>query len=144
MIKLTFKIFLIVVFLGCNFFACEKSSVTDSTVINELILNDTLTIAYQDTLRNPAENSWLTFSSLVADSRCAINVVCVWEGNAEISFTFFNGVKSASFNLNTHPMFGRDTTVLGFDFSLIEVDPYPHIDSLYTAEDYSVSVLMTK
>jgi len=136
--------FLVAITLVCSFLACEKTSISNSPAAKELILNDTLTIAYQDTLRNTDENSWLTFSSLVADSRCAINVVCVWEGNAEISFTFFNGVKSASFNLNTHPMFGRDTTVLGFDFSLIEVDPYPHIDSLYTAEDYSVSVLMTK
>ena len=135
--------YFVVIALVCGFFACEKTSISNSPVEKKLMLNDTLKIAYQDTLRNTDENSWLTFSSLVADSRCAINVVCVWEGNAEISFTFFNGIKGISFNLNTHPMFVRDTTVLGFDFSLIEVDPYPHIDSLYTPNDYSVSVLIT-
>ena len=134
--------FFVAIILVCGFFACEETSISNSPVENKLMLNDTLTIAYQDTLRNADENRWLTFSSLVQDSRCAINVVCIWEGNAEISFTFFNGAKNASFNLNTHPMFGRDTTVLGFDFSLIEVDPYPHIDSLYTADDYSAKILI--
>lgn len=137
-------IFLLFVFLVLGISACEKDSLTDSLGTNELVSNDTLTIVFQDTLRNPAEKSWLTFSSVVADSRCPIGVVCVWEGNAEIAFMFFDGEKSIDFNLNSNPMFVTDTTVLGFTFSLLVVNPYPHIDSLYTESDYSAKVLFSK
>ncbi len=136
--------FFVAIPLICGFFACEETSISNSPVEKKLTLNDTLLIAYQDTLRTTDENSWLTFSSLVSDSRCAINVVCVWAGNAEISLTFFNGIKIASFNLNTHSRSVGDTTILGFNFALLNVDPYPHIDSLYTPNDYSVRVLVTQ
>jgi len=118
-----------------------------STIISpgnsNLIFNDTLTIMYKDTLFNYDENIWITFDSLMTDSRCAIGAECKWEGNAELLF-IFKIIEKIGFTLNTHYSFRKDTTINNYTISLINVLPYPHKDSLYTASDYSAEIIIYK
>ncbi|MCJ7813621.1 hypothetical protein MUP95_09940 [bacterium] len=138
-------ILLIVAFNTIN---CERIFNSFLSPINEnktnsnhiLTLNDTLSIACRGTLFNHEENIWLSFDSLITDSRCPIGVQCVWEGNAKVSLIF----NSIQFNLNTHASFARDTTISTYHIDLIYVWPYPHIDSLYTKNQYSVEIMVTK
>ena len=126
-------------------FSCDnKSSVFNWPNESNLILNDTLEIAYQDTFFNADEKIWITFDSLLSDSRCPLNVVCVWEGNAEVSFVLYSEGEEAEFTLNTYSGFTNDTTIFAYDISLIDVFPYPHIDSVYTMDDYSVQIIITQ
>ncbi len=138
----TNKILLLVVFIiGFIALRCKRifdsvfSPTNDDTLSDQhLTLGDTLSIAYQDTLFNHEEDIWLLFDSLITDSRCPIGVLCIWKGNAEVSLTF----NSISFHLNTNTSFTSDTTISTFHIDLIDVQPYPHIDSLYTDKQYSV------
>ena len=107
-------------------------------------LSDSLTIQYQDTLYNANENIWITLDSLVQDSRCPINVTCVWAGNAKMALSFGKDNNKSSFELNSNRQFRNDTTLYGYNIQLIDVKPYPHTDSTYVQKDYSTRLLIKK
>ncbi len=49
-------------------------------------LADTLTIHYNQVIYSSEENISLKFDELLSDGRCPIDVICVWEGDAEVKF----------------------------------------------------------
>ena len=61
-----------------------------------------------------ADNSQLSYVRLVDDSRCAPNVQCVWEGNAEIELRWqpARGT-SRALRLHTSPRGGPQTAQIG-------------------------------
>jgi hypothetical protein len=107
-------------------------------------INDTVNIYLGDTLSNADQNIWITFDSLLQDSRCPVNVNCIWQGNAEVSIRFSNNRYIQQVRLNTFPDFQRQKAVFGYTISLIDVLPYPHTDSLYVEDDYSVKLTVKK
>lgn len=124
--------------------ACERQkNLITSPDQSDFVLGDTLGIAYQDTIFSRDEDIWITFDFLVHDSRCPTNVVCFWEGNAEMSLAFFNN-RVTEFSLNTFLGFTTDTTVLDHRISLVNVQPVPHTDSLYTEKDYFIQIVVTQ
>ena len=111
---LTAIIFLFTIIVSCNLDNLLSSSGTnkltkfiDPVSYDSTILSDTISIAYQDTIKY--ENIWLSFDSIEGDSRCPINVVCIWEGNAEISLALIKDAMTTKFELNTHPLFVSNT-----------------------------------
>jgi len=101
-------------------------------------INDTLQLKYNEIYCNPEYEFLIGFDSL-ADNRCPLGAVCIWEGNAGITITLKsrNRVYS-SFRLNTHSRFLTDTIVNGLRFELIDVLPYPEINKDYSPEDYQL------
>jgi len=72
----------------------------------------------------------------VADSRCPLDVVCIWEGRAIAKFTFIKNGQSYPITL-TIPGFAsysQEISVAGYTIRLINVLPYPVINSPQTAE----------
>ncbi|MFC2083623.1 hypothetical protein ACFLS9_01060 [Bacteroidota bacterium] len=112
--------------------------------VSKLIFGDTLNITYKDTLHNYEEDIWITFDSLVSDSRCPMDVFCFWEGNAEIGFIFGNYGEELDFRLNTHPDFKKEATICLYKIILVNVAPYPRSDTLYTPDSYSVQIVVKK
>ncbi|MGD9489517.1 MAG: hypothetical protein AB7W47_15975 [Calditrichaceae bacterium] len=104
--------------------------------------SDTIEVAYGDTVYAPGGYDRITFDSLLQESRCPTGVVCVWEGNGSIQMSLLTESKKVSFILNTHPDFTNDTTTVGYYISLVELNPYPHIDSTYTEKDYRAVILV--
>ena len=51
-------------------------------------LSDTTQIYFKQTLYNFKESLSIQFDNLVSDSRCPIDAICVWEGDAEVRFKF--------------------------------------------------------
>lgn len=132
---------LIIIITIISFFTCHYDNlIWFEETENTQHFQDTLHINYKETVINTDENISITFDSLLEDSRCPIGVVCFWEGNAKVGFIF----NSQNFELNTHLSFKNDTTLLRYHISLIGVHPYPHIDSTYTAEDYSTDIYIQK
>lgn len=132
---------LIIIITIFSFFTCHyENLILFEKTGNTLHFQDTLHINYKETIINTDENISITFDSLLEDSRCPIGVDCFWEGNAKIGFIF----NSQKFELNTHPSFKNDTTLLRYNISLIRVHPYHHIDSTYTADDYSADIYVQK
>jgi hypothetical protein len=84
-----------------------------------------LTLAYREAAENAPSRTVIRFDSVLGDSRCPIDVVCVWEGNAEIAFELEEPGGMHRFSLNTHAGFARDTVLAGRAIVLIDVLPYP-------------------
>jgi hypothetical protein len=81
------------------------------------------------------------FAWLVGDSRCPADVVCVWEGNAEVAIEVaMAGKDRASLRLNTNPGFATEATYLAYTVELIGLEPYPRTDSP-TDEPYRATLV---
>ena len=80
----------------------------------------------------------VAFGQVLSDSRCPTDVVCVWEGNAEVEIGVRAGMgPTIPQRLNT----SRDPRFVdwqGIRITLLELDPAPKSDKAIAAEDYSV------
>jgi predicted small secreted protein len=73
----------------------------------------------------------LLFAGVPEDSRCAADVVCVWEGNAVVALTATAGGSEEAIELNTSasPAVGpRQVVVDGYAVELLQLDPTPLSD----------------
>jgi hypothetical protein len=65
----------------------------------------------------------------VRDSRCPLNVMCIWQGVAEANFTLKTGTAEIKFKLATLKFkalgLTGDTTINNIRFILKDVKPYP-------------------
>jgi hypothetical protein len=86
--------------------------------------DDTLTVALGGTASTRDRKLRLTFVELAADSRCAANVVCVWEGDAAVKLRVETGTNVAETTIHTR-LEPKVLEIGGFSLSLLEVRPYP-------------------
>ncbi|MCB0747260.1 MAG: hypothetical protein H6613_10415 [Ignavibacteriales bacterium] len=108
-------------------------------------LSDTLTIKYHQILYNEQEDISIKFESLVGDSRCPIDAICVWEGDAEVKFSLKKNDTLFDFSLHTSKnYFNTDTLIIGYRIELIDVYPYPQSNVNYNLEEYSTKVIISK
>ena len=143
---------LIIIYFGCEFSTEDLPLITEEKLLIPLTLDDyanfpfddIFLISFEDTLGNSDENIWVTFDSVLSESRCPINVVCFWAGNAEILMLFSDNEYIQKIRLNTYFNFENEQNVLGYNISLIDVLPYPHQDSSYVDEDYSAKLIIKK
>lgn len=105
--------------------------------IEQLKLNETLELRYGVVYCNPENGIRVWFDS-IEDSRCPLDVICIWEGNGRAKIHLEqSGIKSA-FWLNTFDHFLKDTLISGLRYELIDIFPYPESNKEYSLEDYSV------
>ena len=125
---------------------CGQSGAANEGALEsvQLALPDTLDLAYQDTLFFSESPGWLTFDALMHDSRCPTGVTCIWEGNAEVTFVLSQDGQQHAFALHTHPTYTTDTTLADLSIALIDLMPYPHGDSTYRAEQFSVRIFVDR
>jgi hypothetical protein len=102
-------------------FACKKNKEGRSQY-PFVYLNDCISKTYShDRVR-------LCFNSVVSDSRCPTNMLCIWQGAAIANFTFTKDNQDHSITLSTNPLnlpVSRDTTVDGYKIEFIDLQPYP-------------------
>ena len=73
-------------------------------------------------------NLRLCFDSLLSDSRCPANAMCIWQGTATAKFSFTKDNETASFVLSTldmPPTYTKDTILMGYKIEFINLSPYP-------------------
>ncbi len=126
------------------YLSCDENSDDENSLPSTLVLGDTINIGYMETAVNYDENISLIFDTLFADSRCPVGMECFWEGDAEPGFTLTGTDSSTSFSLHTFSGFPNDTIIQCYSIELIDVSPYPHVDSIYQLTDYSVMITLDK
>lgn len=119
---------------------CETNLELKST----LPLKDTIDIANFETRYNYENNLILRMDSVLNDSRCPSNVVCVWGGNAEVRFLFTVDSIQTDFVLNTHGgnQFNSDTVIGGYSIKLLDLSPYPEDPGEILQVEYYSEVLV--
>ena len=85
----------------------------------------------------------LTFRSVEGDSRCAIDVVCVWAGDAEIALKIEQGGKAAVAALHT-TLEPKKTDWNGYTISLVSVAPSRRAGTPVDSADYRAEIVVTR
>ena len=89
----------------------------------------------------------LVFERVDSDSRCGVDVNCVWEGDAEVFVTASEpGRDTATLELHTTATGGRQTEARYGDFvvALKALSPQPRSTERIRAEDYRATLRVTK
>ena len=78
----------------------------------------------------------LRFARVLSDSRCPIDAMCVWEGDATIAVTL-NPPSGAteSREMHTQPS-GSQVSYAGYTIKLTALEPYPRSSQETPAADY--------
>ena len=123
---------------------CSKDN--DLTGDSSFKLNDTLKLAIDKSAINNEEQLTISIDSVLSDSRCPSDVVCVWEGNAEVRFLLNNDGKKLKFILNSHggDNYPSDTTISGYYIKMVELHPYPVSTSKIANSEYVADLLIKK
>ena len=86
------------------------------------------------------------FSNVESDSRCASDVVCVWEGDALANFVVEQNCecKSPAFELKLHTTLEpKSGSAYGSRIELLELTPYPRTTSPIRKDAYEAWVKIT-
>jgi len=119
--------------------------VIDYEDFNNIIFGDTISLAYNDCLYDPENQTYLCLDSVLNDSRCPTGVQCFWEGNATVRFSFEKyDNRPVVFDLNTYTGFTNDTIISGYKISLLGLNPYPAVNHKTDQDDYKAELLIEK
>jgi hypothetical protein len=117
------------------FFSCNKDEVeTDSPF--EFEKSFKINGEYQ------SDEHQLKFKLIeINDSRCAIDVVCVWEGMVSVKINVEKPV-TGTIELNSYN--NPIDTLANYSFELLDVQPYPISTQVIDLEDYDVKLRVKK
>ena len=85
----------------------------------------------------------LTFRSVEGDSRCPIDVVCVWAGDAEIALKIEQGSQAAVAALHTM-LEPKKTEWNGYTISFVSIAPSRNAATAIDPKDYRAQLVVTR
>jgi hypothetical protein len=106
------------------------------------MLDEIFTIEYQEEKQNEEENIRIKFERVRSDSRCQIDVLCVWQGNAEVEFSFSKNNVWRTILLNT----GVEPTevfLFGYSIKLESLEP-PVLSNIPPEQEDYIAYLIIK
>lgn len=104
-------------------------------------------ISYHQTITYCEAPISITFSKIIEDSRCPENVVCIWQGLAELEVLIEVDGQEETYLLSTYPTFRNIPSAVQvgeFLFTLKNVLPYPNTTKSYQEKDYNIQLLVEK
>jgi hypothetical protein len=123
--------------------AC-RSNADQSTVL----VGDVFTLGVGGTAVIPSENLTITFVKVPDDSRCPTTVSCAWTGEARAVVTVQQAEGKPvelEFNTNPAPPVNQQTLTFGdYSIELQSLDPYPQDIDAIKANEYRVTMIVTK
>lgn len=86
----------------------------------------------------------LCVDSVYNDSRCPMDVICIWQGNAAVAVSFsINGnVHHLTLNTANTNTLSADTLIENYRISLDELAPYPISSSTIDQNDYQAKLMV--
>jgi hypothetical protein len=85
----------------------------------------------------------LTFRSVEGDSRCPIDAICVWAGDAEIALKIEQGSQNAVAALHT-TLEPKKTEWNGYTIALVSVAPSRNSATALDPKDYRAQLVVTR
>jgi len=96
-------------------------------------------LAVHQTAQMTAENISVTFQEVLEDSRCPVDVTCIWAGLAKVSLQVAVSGQEREISLST--LSPEDSAVFeNYTFWLISVRPVPRADQTMDRSAYVVTV----
>ncbi|EPA06140.1 hypothetical protein [Candidatus Nitrosarchaeum limnium] len=79
--------------------------------------------------------------SEIDDSRCPVDVTCVWEGRASVTFNVYDKIQNQTLTLTTNEI--QSQNVGSYKITLIDVLPYP-VSTTNISKDYVATIIISK
>jgi hypothetical protein len=89
----------------------------------------------------------IRFAEVTQDSRCPVDVTCVWAGNASVRLEVTtNGRSEESLTLNTanSPSLANEAAYEGFKVKLVGLSPAPHSKHRIAPGNYVATLVVTR
>lgn len=120
-------------FAGCNSLNTPNQDVRTIEIgLNELYHSKTYDFS-------------IAFDSVLQDSRCPEDVICIWAGNAQGRFNIIaEGRFHHQIILNTTLPMQQDTTLHGINYKLMSLSPEPNSKMPIDYTKYKAKLLITK
>lgn len=135
------KVAFISVFIGVLVLGCQKNS-DDAGGDLKFALSDQVFLGYKQCMSDNENQVTVCFDSVLTDSRCPEDVVCIWEGEAIARFTLnFKSGSPVILDLKPNTL---DTLVNGYRFSFVELLPYPNSEVQNDLKDYEAVIELEK
>ncbi len=83
----------------------------------------------------------IKFQNVTGDSRCPVDVTCVWEGNAEMELTLTNDEKTETKILNT-TLEPRSLIFEGYSIELRTLNPLPRSTVQINPKEYNIDLVI--
>lgn len=110
---------------------------------SRIVIGQPMELAYAQFVSLP-DGSKLTFASVRSDSRCPMDVMCVWAGDAIIALSLSQpGGAAAERELHTQAS-GSETSYQAYSIKLVALSPYPRSNLQIRPEDYRATVTVNQ
>jgi hypothetical protein len=86
----------------------------------------------------------LTLMSITEDSRCPVDVVCVWAGQVTAAFVAENTGRQSDLEITLGPLTTAEAVLVGYRVILLDVNPQPLSTSEISPQDYVVTVVVDR
>ena len=123
--------------------ACRNETVDPVSSPNVVHADQVFTMAPGETVTLEGENLSIRFVRVTEDSRCPVDVQCVWAGNGQIEVVTRIGDRRTTFRLNTMQN-GNSYAIPPFVVRLNSLSPAPHSGQQIPAESYRAQLTVTK
>lgn len=115
-----------------------------SCEIETILLGEDYELTLGETVTFTQGGFSINFSEVLEDSRCPTGQLdCIWEGRAIVNLAVFNATDTTNLIFATENYINLDSLITheyeDYLLELIQVNPYPHIDSL-PITDYSIII----
>lgn len=128
-----------------SIYSCKKTSDPPAPAG---LLGDTLTIFNHQSVAISNSPFNVRFQSVVGDSRCSSDGVCVWAGRVDVALLLSD---ASAEKTDTLSIAGLDespktdsTSAFGYNVKLIKVLPYPETPGLIPDADYNIKIIVTQ
>lgn len=124
---------IILFLIALTFIGCSTTSINPVSPK----LNEEFELKYGQTSNVGSGELYITFESVSEDSRCPVDVVCVWAENAKTNL-LVNGEK---FTLNTW-LSPKEVKCSGYTIKLVNVLPDRKVNEVIKPENYRVKLIV--
>ena len=124
--------------------ASNKGLPTEPVVYSQSEAADSIRIRVGQTV--VVEGVKVRFSAVESDSRCPIDAICIWEGDAVAVFVVEQNCNcdTPAFELKLHTSLQpKSGTAYGFKVELLHLAPYPSASSPIKPDAYSAWIRLT-
>lgn len=124
--------------------SCKESNTIINGQKNQVELNREFIFKIGDIACLETEESSLsfTFTSIIEDSRCPTNAICVWEGKFTALFTC-SGCTNDTFTLGNNASNNPSTrSQNGYLIELLEISPTVTLNKTIDVNDYQLTLII--
>ena len=125
--------------LAVSAIGCGNPTASDQTRDSALLpLSQEVVLEHGQDIRLEGSVLRVSFGAVLEDSRCPVDVTCVWEGNAKVEIGIAAGMGPTHALVLNSTLEPRSVVWSGIRVTLLELTPAPHAGIPIPPEDYVV------